>query len=80
MGYGGSALDREPKQPLSDQKSALYTVNEDVEQPMGDQYDTGQIRLEQLGYKQEPSRRFGVLSSSCACFSLMSFMTGISGE
>lgn len=81
MGYG-SALDREPKlaRPPNNQKSALLTVNEDIEQRMGDQSDSGQLRLEELGYKQELSRRFGVLSSSCACFSLMSFMTGISGK
>ncbi|BDA41309.1 Amino-acid permease BAT1 [Coccomyxa sp. Obi] len=46
---------------------------------MGDHSDTGQIRLEELGYKQEMSRRFGVISSSSASFSLMSFMTGITG-
>ncbi|CAL8461965.1 g1496 [Coccomyxa elongata] len=55
-------------------------ISEDIEQRMNDRSDSGQVRSEDLGYKQELSRRFGVLSSSCACFSLMSFMTGIAGS
>ncbi len=51
----GSGLNREPKlaRPPNSCNSALYTVTEDVEQRMNDHSDSGQVRLEDLGYKQE---------------------------
>ncbi len=41
--------------------------------------DSGQSRLEKLGYKQELRRSFGFRSSCCASVTVMSCITSISG-
>ena len=42
--------------------------------------DSGQVRLEELGYKQELRREFGLLTSVAVGCSVMSFLLGITGE
>ncbi len=42
--------------------------------------DSGQVRLEELGYKQELQREFGLLTSLAVGCSVMSFLLGITGE
>ncbi|CAL8465981.1 g5517 [Coccomyxa elongata] len=41
--------------------------------------DSGQVRLEELGYKQELQREFGLLTSVAVGCSVMSFLLGITG-
>ncbi|EIE25066.1 putative GABA-specific permease [Coccomyxa subellipsoidea C-169] len=45
----------------------------------GHPLDSGQRRLEELGYKQELRREFGILSSTCAGFASTSFLLTITG-
>lgn len=42
--------------------------------------DSGQRRLEELGYKQELQREFGILSSTCSGFASTSFLLTITGK
>ena len=42
--------------------------------------DSGQVRLEELGYKQELQREFGLLTSVAVGCSVMSFLLGVTGE
>ena len=39
--------------------------------------DSGQLRLQELGYRQELRREFGLLSSTAAGFAVMSYLLGI---
>ncbi|KAK9908831.1 hypothetical protein WJX75_003486 [Coccomyxa subellipsoidea] len=41
--------------------------------------DSGQLRLQELGYRQELRREFGLLSSTAAGFAVMSYLLGITG-
>ncbi|CAL8461967.1 g1498 [Coccomyxa elongata] len=50
------------------------------EDPQGAAKDTGQARLEELGYKQELNRRLGLVSSVASSFATMAFMMGITGS
>lgn len=50
------------------------------EDPQGAAKDTGQARLEELGYKQELNRRLGLVSSVASSFATMAFMMGITGQ
>jgi hypothetical protein len=47
--------------------------------PEGAPKDSGQVRLEELGYKQELSRRLGLLSSVASSFATIAYMMGITG-
>lgn len=57
----------------------IITIKEDMELQSA-LLDSGQARLEQMGYKQELDRKFDMFSSFSASFSLMSFMMGVTGE
>ena len=48
--------------------------------PEGAAKDSGQIRLEELGYKQELSRRLGLISSVASSFATIAYMMGITGQ
>ena len=41
--------------------------------------DSGQLWLQELGYRQELRRDFGLLSSTAAGFAVMSYLLGITG-
>ncbi len=78
----GAAIGRDPKQarPSSGVFDGILTIKEDIEQQQAIPSDSGQARLEQLGYRQELDRKFGRFSSFAASFSLCSFMLGITGR
>lgn len=90
----GVAPGRDPKlaRPVGRPLEGMNTVKEDVSldipiypRSLGIEHltcpsDSGQARLEQLGYSQELDRKFGMLSSFSASFSLCSFMFGIVGK
>lgn len=42
--------------------------------------DTGELRIRQLGYKQELRRNFTVLSNASIGFTVISVLTGITGK
>ncbi len=48
--------------------------------PEGAAKDSGQIRLEELEYKQELSRRLGLVSSVASSFATIAYMMGITGQ
>lgn len=41
--------------------------------------DSGELRLEMLGYQQELRRDFGLFTSLCSSVSLMAFSSGLTG-
>jgi len=57
----------------------ISTKTKQMEDQEGVALDSGQARLEALGYKQELSRRLGLCSSVASSFATMAYMMGITG-
>ena len=51
-----------------------------TDDPESQEKDSGQARLEALGYQQLLSRRFGLLSSAASSFAVTSYMMSLTGE
>jgi hypothetical protein len=75
------------------QRAELYVVHEELEDPKlaaqlapaeevmepGALLDSGQARLQGLGYKQELQRKFGLFASFSSSLALMAYSSGLTG-
>ena len=60
--------------------SRTYAAAAKANDPESQEKDSGQARLEALGYQQVLSRRFGLLSSAGSSFAVTSYMMSLTGN